>query len=141
MIFVNWKRLLAVASLLLLTTGVMTSRPRKMQRLTTGTWGGIHIIIDVKERSASISYDCATGAITGPLTLERSGRFTWRGTFQGQHPGPTRMDEVRNESAVVYTGTVIRDEMKLNVKRADSDEVLGDFILKRGAPGRVFRCK
>lgn len=141
MIFVNWKRLLAVASLLLLTTGVVTSKPRKMQRLTTGTWGGIHIIIDVKEPSASISYDCANGTITGPLTIARGGRFTWRGTFQGQHPGPIRNDEARNESAVVYSGTVVGDQMKLNVKRASSNEVLGDFTLKRGAPGRVFRCK
>lgn len=112
-----------------------------MQRLTAGTWGGLHIIINVDQRSASISYDCATGAITGPLTIGRSGRFSWRGTFQREHPGPTRRDEAPNESSAVYSGTVVGDEMKLNVKRADSNEVLGDFTLKRGALGRVFKCK
>ncbi len=141
MIFVDRKRLLAVITLILLTLGSGTSRPRRMQRLTTGTWGGMHIIINVEERSATITYDCATGAITGPLTIEKSGRFTWRGTFTRQHPGPIRIDVPSNESPVVYSGTVVGDEMKIKVKHAGSNEVIGEFTLKRGGSGRVFRCK
>jgi hypothetical protein len=101
----------------------------------------VHIIINVEAQSASISYDCASGTIAGPLTIERSGRFTWRGTFRAQRPGPTRIDVAPNDSPVVYTGTIIGDEMTLQVKRVGNNEVLGDFSLKRGAPGRVFRCK
>jgi hypothetical protein len=112
-----------------------------MQRLSTGRWGGVHIVINVDASSASIEYDCATGSITGPLLIERNGRFSWRGTFHPEGPGPTRRDEGANESPVVYTGTVIGDEMKLRIKRSGNNEVLGDFTLKRGGPGRVFKCK
>ncbi len=112
-----------------------------MQRVATGIWGGLHIVIDVNEQSGAITYDCASGTITGPLTFARDGRFSWRGTFKRQRPGPTRMDDAGNESLVIYSGTVVGNEMKLTVKLADSNELVGDFTLKRGAAGRVFRCK
>jgi len=134
-------RFLLFVSIVLMSASIASSKPRKMQRLSTGRWGGVHIVINVDAGSASIDYDCATGTITGPLLIERNGRFTWRGTFRAEHPGPTRRDEGANESPVVYTGTVIGDEMKLHIKRSGNNEVLGDFILKRGGPGRVFKCK
>ena len=134
-------RVLVLVVIVLLSTSFTGGKTRKMQRVTTGIWGGVHITIEVNDRSGSITYDCATGTITGPLTFERDGRFSWRGTFKRQRPGPTRIDDAGNESKAIYSGTVVGNEMKLNVTLADSNEVLGDFILKRGATGRLFRCK
>jgi hypothetical protein len=141
MIHFHQNMFLLLLSIVFLSASVTSSKPRKMQRLTTGRWGGVHIVINVEEQSASISYDCASGTIAGPLTIEKSGRFTWRGTFRTQRPGPTRRDEAANDSPVIYSGTIVGDEMTLQVKRVSNNEVLGDFSLKRGSPGRVFRCK
>src|ERR1044072_8191785 len=103
-------RVLILVCMVLLATGLTTGKTRKMQRVTTGIWGGVHFIIEVNDRSGSITYDCATGTITGPLTFARDGRFSWRGTFKRERPGPTRIDDAGNESPVIYAGTVVGNE-------------------------------
>jgi hypothetical protein len=112
-----------------------------MQRISTGSWGGPHIRIEVGPRSATIEYDCANGTIDGPLTFDSRGRFTWRGTHNREHAGPIRADEGSNGQPAVYTGTVKGDTMVLTLKLAGSNEVIDRFTLKRGGPGRVFKCK
>jgi hypothetical protein len=137
----NRNRLLAIVSLVLLITSAAVSRPRKMQRLSPGTWGTAHIRIQVEPRSASIEYDCANGTIDGPFTIDSRGRFTWRGTHNREHPGPIRMDQKRNSRPAIYTGWVKGDTMTLTVKLADPNEVLETYTLKRGSEGRVFKCR
>lgn len=134
-------RLLIVVSLVLLIGSSAASRPRKMQRIPTGVWGGPHIRINVAPRSATIEYDCANGTIDGPLTTDHKGRFTWRGTHNREHGGPIRIDEQANTQPVIYMGSVKGDTMTLTVKLADTNEVLETYILKRGSPGRVLKCK
>jgi hypothetical protein len=112
-----------------------------MQRLSTGTWGGPHIRIAVEDSSATIDYDCANGTISGPLTYDRKGRFTWRGTHTQEHGGPIRIDEAGNGQRAIYTGSVKGDTLILTVKLADSNKVVDTFTLKRGGGGRVFKCK
>ena len=141
MISFGTNRVLVLVGIILLSTSLTTGKTRRMQRVTTGIWGGVHITIEVNDRSSSITYDCATGTITGPLTFEKNGRFSWRGTLKRQRPGPTRIDDAGNESPVIYSGTVVGNDMKLSVKFAESNEAVGDFTLKRGAAGRLFRCK
>ena len=59
----NRNGFLIIISLTLLIVSSAAARPRKMQRLSTGTWGGSHIRIEVGPRSAAIDYDCANGTI------------------------------------------------------------------------------
>lgn len=134
-------RFLIVVSLVLLVGSSVASRPRKMQRIPTGAWGGPHIRIDVEQRSATIEYDCANGTIDGPLTVDSRGRFTWRGAHNREHGGPIRIDEQANTQRVIYTGSVKGDTMTLTVKLADTNEVLETYTLKRGSLGRVLKCK
>ena len=119
---------------------IATSKPRKMQRLSTGSWGAPHIRIDVAQGSATIDYDCANGTIAGPLTYDRKGNFTWRGTHNREHGGPIRVDEKSNSRPAVYTGSIKGDTMTLTVKLADTNEVVETYTLKRGGAGRVFKC-
>ena len=112
-----------------------------MQRLATGSWGGMHIRIEVGSRSATIDYDCAHGTIDGPLTIDSKGRFTWRGTHNREHGGPIRSDEKANGRPATYSGWIKGDTMTLTVKLDDTDEVLDTYTLQRGSPGRVFKCK
>jgi hypothetical protein len=127
--------------LILLIVGPAVSKPRKAQRLPTGPWGGPHIRIDVGARSASIEYDCASGTINGPLTVDSRGRFTWRGTHHREHAGPIRVGEQGNDRPATYSGFVRGDKMTLTVKLPETNEVLETYTLKRGGFGRVFKCK
>src|SRR2546423_10461586 len=137
----NRNKLLLVISLVLLIVPAAASRPRKMQRLLTGAWGGPHIRMDVGSRSATIEYDCANGTIDGPFTLDSKGRFTWRGTHNREHGGPIRIDEKANSKPVIYSGWIKADTMTLTVKLANTNEVVGTYTLKRGGTGRVFKCR
>jgi hypothetical protein len=137
----NSNRLLLVVSIVLLITAAAASRPRKMQRLSTGSWGGPHIRVEVGSDSATIDYDCANGTIDGPLTVDSKGRFTWHGTHNREHGGPIRIDEQSNGRRAIYSGWVKGDTMNLTVKLAGTNEVVDTFTLKRGGSGRVFKCK
>ncbi len=136
----NRNRLVVVLSLVLLLVSSAASRPRKMQKLSTGTWGGPNVRIQVEAGSARIDYSCANGTIEGPLTLDSKGRFTWRGRHHREGPGPVRVSD-EGGAAAIYTGSVKGDTMTLTVKLTDSGEVIDTFTLKRGSAGRVFKCK
>lgn len=137
----NRIRILVVVSFVLVIAVSAASRPRKMQRVSTGSWGAPHIRIEVGQHSATIDYDCANGNIDGPLTLDSKGRFTWRGTHRREGPGPIRVDMESDGQPAIYTGSVKGDTMILTVKLANSNQVVDTFTLKRGGFGRVFKCK
>jgi hypothetical protein len=137
----NRNKLFVIISLVLLIASSTLSRPRKMQRLPTGSWGGSHIRIEVGPRSATIDYDCANGTIDGPFTIDSKGRFNWRGSHNQEHGGPIRIDQKPNTRPAIYSGWIKGDTMTLTVKLASSNEVLETYTLKRGSQGRVFKCK
>ena len=133
--------MLAIIGLVLVITAGATSKPRRAQRLAAGTWGGHHIRIDVTGDSATVEYDCANGTIKGPLKFDRSGRFTWQGAHFREHGGPVRIDETPQGGPAIYSGSVKGDTMTLTVRLKDSNESLGEFTLKRGSAGRIFKCR
>jgi hypothetical protein len=141
MLWRNLIRFLVIITSLFLMISAAVSKPRKMQRINPGTWGGSHIRIEVGPRSATIEYDCANGTIDGPFTIDSKGRFSWRGTHNREHGGPIRMDEKPHGRPAIYSGSVKGDIMTLTVKFADTNEVLDTFTLKRGSSGRVVKCK
>jgi hypothetical protein len=140
MLLRNHTSLSVIITLVLLITSAAVSKPRKMQRIHPGSWGGPHIRIEVGPRSAMIDYDCANGTIDGPLTIDSKGRFSWRGTHNREHGGPIRIDEPNGRPAS-YSGSIKGDIMTLTVKFADTNEVLDTYTLKRGSSGRVVKCK
>ncbi|MEP6741700.1 MAG: hypothetical protein ABJB61_04310 [bacterium] len=112
-----------------------------MQRLSNGMWGGQHIRIQIADGSAQVEYDCANGEISGPFTVDRQGHFSWNGFFIREHPGPIRRDEVPSKQPAIYSGSIAGDTMTLTVKLADAGDLIDSFTLKRGSPGRVWKCK
>ena len=134
-------KLLLMLSIIMITGTFAASKPRKVKRLAQGTWGGMHIRIDVGPRTASVEWDCANGSITGPLNINSNGTFSWRGVHNREHPGPVRENDSGFQHPAVYSGTVKGDTMKLNVKLTDTNEVLDTFTLRRGSVGKVFKCK
>jgi hypothetical protein len=138
--FMFARRALFVVSLVILMAMSTLSTPKKMPRFVTGTWGGQHIRMHVSQRSASVEFDCANGAITVPLTLNRKGEFSWRGFFSRERGGPVRTDEKPNREPALYTGSISGNTMTLTIKLMDSNEDLGTFTLKHGSAGRVLKC-
>ena len=137
----NRNRVIVIVGLVLLIASSGASRPRKMQRLPTGTWGGSHIQMEVEARSATIEYDCANGKIDGPLSIDSKGRFTWRGVHNREHPGPIRDNETSNSRPAIYSGSITGNTMTLTVRLADNNQPSESFTLTRGRSGRVFKCK
>ena len=138
----SWRNKFGVFLLVTLTLFVASSvesRPRRMQRLSTSSWGGPNIRMEVGARTTRIEYSCANSTIAGPLTFDSKGRFTWHGDYYREGPGPVRADATSDR--VTYTGTVKGDTMTLTVKLAGSSDALDTFTLKRGGIGRVFKCK
>ena len=110
-----------------------------MQRISTGVWGGQHISMNVKAKSAAIEYDCATGVIDGPLVVDADGHFNLRGTHTMEHGGPIRADDKPSGEPATYTGTVKGNAMTLILKIGDSEEET--FTLEKGKPGELVKCK
>jgi hypothetical protein len=129
------------AILVLLCALSSLARPRKARHLSRGLWGGPHIRINVTGNSAAIEYDCANGTIKGPLTLNSTGKFEWRGSHSRERGGPVRLNDNSGQRTAVYSGWVKGGTMNLTVKLVDSGEDLGTFTLSRGSSGKVFKCR
>ena len=129
----------AALVIVLLSVFTIAAKIQKMQRISTGLWGGQHISINVTAKSATIEYDCATGVINGPLVVDTDGRFNLRGTHRMERGGPVRADETPSDHPATYTGTIKGDTMTLTLKVGDSDEET--FSLERGKPGELVKCK
>ena len=106
-----------------------------------GIWGGLHIGMEVGDKSASIEYDCAHGMISERLVVDSEGRFQARGTYVPEHGGPIRKGETAASHPANYSGNVRGKAMTLMVMLADSSESIGTFTLTQGSTGRVFKCR
>ena len=137
------QRITSLITLCLLATLVSSSLAgsRKMRHIPKGTWGGLHISMEVADGSATIEYDCARGTIDGPLKLDRGGRFSFGGTHAREHGGPIRSDEQPDSHPARYTGWTDGKTMKLTVTLLDTKETVGTFTLVHGNAGRVFKCR
>jgi hypothetical protein len=103
-------------------------------------WGGEHIEIEFTKDGGTVEFDCATGTITKPLTVDAHGKFRAGGTFTRERPGPTMRDG--NPALVAtYSGSIVADTMHLHIVAGANKEITEDYILVRGQPGRVMKCK
>jgi hypothetical protein len=115
------------------------SRPQRS--VTLGTWGGQHIRMIVTANGATIEYDCAQGSIASKLTLDAERKFSLNGSHMMEGPGPIRIGITRQGRPARFDGQVNGDEMSLSVVLTDSNESIGDFILRRGSEGRLRKCR
>ena len=109
-------------------------------RVPSGRWGGQHINLEVSANSAAIEYDCAHGAIQGPLDIDAQGRFKLKGTHTIERGGPVRKDESASTRPALYTGSIEGETMTLTVTLSDNNEEVGTFKLVKGQTGRIFKC-
>lgn len=111
------------------------------QTVERGLWGGDHMSLDVTSAGADADFDCAHGAISQAITLDRSGRFDAAGTYTPESPGPQREGQGGQPQVARYTGRVRGSTMTVTIAIAGGGETLGPFTLTRGAPPRVVKCR
>ena len=112
-----------------------------MPSLPVGPWGGDHISLTVSAASTHIEFDCASGDIPGPLTVDARNEFYGSGTFTRERGGPiTVPPPPPDQHPAAYSGSVNGDTMLLTVQLTDSQTLIGAFTLTRGSPGRLVRC-
>ena len=137
-------KLILSLSLILLSGAaysVIGGKPRKMQNIPAGTWGGSSVRIEIKGSAATIEYDCANGTINGPLKFDGNGKFSLSGTHVREHGGPIRMNEQPQSRPARFTGWTDGKKMTLTVTLTDSNEEIGTFALARGQEGRLRKCR
>src|SRR5262245_31707179 len=91
-----------------------SSAPVAQKRLN-GMWGGQGVSMEVTDNGASLDFDCATGSITEAIVPDSAGKFTVKGLFARQRPGPTREGEENDGQPATYTGVINGENLTLTV--------------------------
>lgn len=112
----------------------------KGDKVQNGVWGGPHIIMEVTESGATITYDCAHGTIDQRIVSGRDGRFELQGTHVRERGGPVRSDHQPDSHPARYEGRVDGKTMTLTVTLTDTKESPGTFSLTYGEQPELTRC-
>jgi len=131
---------------LLLTMGLATppvtygqTKPAALGPVGT-VWGGQHVALEVTAEGATLEFDCANGSISKPVELNSQGNFSTDGTFTREHPGPITRDGNPSVTAT-YSGAIQGNTLKLIITSGPQNESAGEYVLYRGKPGRVMKCR
>jgi hypothetical protein len=100
----------------------------------TGTWASADAIVTVTANGAHIEFPCASGDITQPLILDAKGNFAADGVYVKE------VGAARDSQAAHFSGHVDNQTMTLSVTAASSNQSLGTFTVKFGAPGIFAKC-
>jgi hypothetical protein len=106
-----------------------------------GIWGGDHIQLEVNGEGATVEFDCAHGTVSGPLRLDRDGRFQATGTFIREHGGPVRNDETPASYPANYSGSINGKTMTIKVVLKESAAEVGTFTLQQDRDARLTKCR
>jgi hypothetical protein len=104
-------------------------------------WGTDHLNLEVTADGATLTFDCATGSIANSIATDARGNFRVKGTFTRESPGPVMRDANTAAAAAIYSGSIKGDTMHLTIIAGAQNENVGDYVLVRGKPGRVMKCR
>lgn len=139
-------RVLAISSaalLLVFFLGVNLAAQTKTSLLGAAgtTWGGQHLELEVTPEGANLEFDCATGTIALPMTVDAQGNFSGKGTISRERPGPVMRDSPNSTGDATFSGVLKGNTLKLHISSPNWPADASDFVLVRGQAGRVLRCK
>ena len=129
-------RLLAAGLILALTGCAMMEQrpPNKM-----GDWGGPHAGVTLEGGLGQVQFDCASGTIDKAIIPGPDGSFSVSGTYNEGQGGPVRVGQIFKSQRATYSGTIVAQQMTLNVTLEDGT-VVGPFTLTENAPAQLTRC-
>ena len=130
-----------VALALLVTCGCASSTvATEAGRVSIGTWGGEHVLLTVTADGAHLDFDCASGDIMRPLTLDSNRRLAVDGVFLQKRGGPIRLGQEPDRKPARYAGHLRDNTLTFDVVLLDSRESVGSFTAIFGATPRLVRC-
>ena len=103
-------------------------------------WGGEHVRLEVTPEGATLEFDCASGSTTKPVELSSPGNFSTAGTYTRERGGPVTRDGNPSVPAM-YSGSIEGNTLKLTVTAGPQNESAGGYVLYRGKPGHVLKCR
>lgn len=131
-----------IAALCVIEIGCASGTPVNPSdgRVASGLWGGEHVSLAVSSAGAQIEFDCASGQIATPLTIDSQGRLSVEGVYMPGHPGPIMVGEDPPRRPARYSGRVDGHTMTFDVLLTDSNQTIGPFTLALGQTPRVLKC-
>lgn len=107
----------------------------------TGTWGGQHIRLVLTTQGGNIEYDCAFGAITGPLLYDQAGRFSAKGIHIFDRGGPAIAGSAPPKRYPAnYHGWTDGSAMQVTVTLDETGKDVGTFSLTLGGAPLLDKC-
>lgn len=103
-----------------------------------GEWGGEHVSLTITNTGSSLEFDCASGTIPGPFTVDAQGRFNLRGTYTPGTGGPEPITSPPAQEAT-YSGRVSGRDMTLTVA-VDGDLPGFSYELRQAELPQLFLC-
>jgi len=109
--------------------------------ISTGeSFGGLGVLLVVREAGADLDFDCATGRIEEPMTFSADGTFDVDGTFTPGTGGPVREDDPPIPEVARYMGVLRGDRLTLSAILVEDGTVIGPYELRRGEQPLLRRC-
>ena len=134
----NLRLILLIALLPVSPMSAQSNRTATSRTLPMGIWGGDHITMTVDAAGAQIEFDCAVGAIVGPISLDSSNHFQVKGIYRSQSPAPMGADASDANNAI-YSGVVKGGKLHLDIGIAGrSDHLI--FELTHSQEGHIAKC-
>ncbi len=109
--------------------------------ISTGeSFGGVGVLLVVREAGADLEFDCATGRIEEPMTFSADGTFDVDGTFTPGMGGPVREDDPPIPEAARYMGVLRGARLTLSAILVADGTTIGPYQLRRGEEPLLRRC-
>ena len=109
--------------------------------ISTGeSFGGLGVLLVVREAGADLDFDCATGRIEEPMTFSADGTFDVDGTFTPGTGGPVREDDPPIPEVARYMGVLRGDRLTLPAILVEDGTTIGPYELRRGEQPLLRRC-
>jgi hypothetical protein len=87
---------------------------KKVDTISIGKWGGMHIGMEVTGEGARLDFDCAQATISQPLKVGADGSFNVPGLYLAEHGGPVRSNENQTGKPAHFKGRVAGKTMTLS---------------------------
>jgi hypothetical protein len=113
---------------------------KKMETVSIGSWGGMHVRMEVTGDGAQLEFDCAHATINQPVTLTANGSFDVNGLYVQEHGGPVRSDEGQDGQPAHFKGQLTGKTMTLTITLEGSSEAIGPYNLELGRFARIHKC-
>lgn len=105
----------------------------------SGMWGGDRAVLTLTAQGGRLEFDCGYATLSGPVALDRKGRFKAAGVYYPESGGPVDADAPPVQLAARFDGTVSGSNLHLNFKQSNgaADQA---FDMVAGKRQKLIRC-